>query len=259
MKFRKLFVLWIILGLIVPSAAIASEKGSMKAGMMEMEGSADAELESGMKSLKSKMDNMKDTVVETAEEGMEKVQDMVAGEAAEVMDAPVYTVDVSHSTLGFAVKHMVVGTTRGSFGEYEGKIHYNPNNQDDFHAEVTINAASIDTKNVDRDKHLRNEDFFGVETYPTIKFVSTRLDKTAAGLAIVGNLTMKDVTKEISVPVEISGPVKSPYGMDVIGINGAITINRQDYNISWSKNLDTGGLVVGDDVKLIIELEAQNK
>lgn len=170
-----------------------------------------------------------------------------------------YNIDASHSTFGFAVKHMAVGTTRGSFTTVEGAISYNPEDYSNFEAIVTIDANSIDTKNEGRDKHLRSADFFDTEQFPEITFYSTRLEKRGEGAVIIGNLTMKGVTKELTIPVEFSGPVKSPYGADVIGIAGQIRINRQDYGISFSKTLDNGGLMVADMVDVIIEIEANHK
>ena len=170
-----------------------------------------------------------------------------------------YDIDVTHSTLGFAVKHLGVGTTRGAFTDYTGVIEFNPEDYSTFSADVTIQATSIDTKVEARDNHLRNADFFDVEKYPTITFTSTRLEKRGAGAVIVGDLTIKDVTKTLTIPVTVSGPITSPFGGRVIGIAGQTIINRQDFNVSWSKNLDNGGLVVDDMVELIIEIEAQKK
>lgn len=170
-----------------------------------------------------------------------------------------YDIDVTHSTLGFAVKHMQVGTTRGGFNDYAGSVSYDPDDFSTFNAEVTIQANSIDTRQEARDKHLKTADFFDVEKFPTITFKSARLEKRGEGTVIVGDLTMKDVTREITFPVSISGPVTSPYGAKVIGIQGETVINRQDYGISFSKALDNGGLMVDDMVLLVIEIEAGAK
>lgn len=176
-----------------------------------------------------------------------------------VASAEEYTIDVSHSTLGFAVKHLGVGTTRGAFDDYTGVIVYDSEDLSKFKADVTIQATSINTRNEGRDKHLRNDDFFGVETYPTITFTSDRLEKRGGGHVIVGDLTIKDVTKQLTIPVQVNGPVVSPFGPTVFAIAGQTRINRQDFNVSWSKNLDAGGLVVGNEVDLIIELELMKK
>ncbi|MCA9394896.1 MAG: YceI family protein [Candidatus Omnitrophica bacterium] len=170
-----------------------------------------------------------------------------------------YEIDAAHSTLGFAIKHLGIGTTRGSFGTFEGNIVMDPEDPDAFDAVVTIDAASIDTKNEGRDKHLRSDDFFGVETYPEISFKATGLKQEGAGTVITGKLTMKDVTRTVSIPVEVSGPVQSPFGGEVIAIRGEFQLNRQDYNINWSKTMDSGGLVVADMVDVIVEIEAHHK
>jgi len=173
--------------------------------------------------------------------------------------APTYAIDPSHSTLGFAVKHLGVSTTRGGFDDYAGSITLDPEDDKTFNAEVTIQATSINTKNESRDNHLRSADFFDTANNPTITFQSTRLEKQGEGAVMVGNLTIKGVTKEITIPVTISGPVTSPMGASVIGIKGSTVINRQDFNVTWNKTLDNGGFVVGNDVELVVEVEAQAK
>ncbi len=170
-----------------------------------------------------------------------------------------YDIDVAHSTLGFAIKHLGIGTTRGSFGNFEGNITFDPQDYANFKAVASIDAASIDTKNEGRDKHLRSEDFFGVETYPEITFEAAKLEKKGDGAVLTGKLTMKDVTRTVSIPVEISGPVNSPFGGEVIAVRGQFQLNRQDYNIKWSKTMDSGGLVVADNVDVIVEIEAHHK
>lgn len=170
-----------------------------------------------------------------------------------------YEIDASHSTLGFAVKHLAVGTTRGGFNTYEGSVIFDPNDYSSFEAIVTIDANSIDTNNEGRDKHLRSPEFFDTEKFPEISFYSDRLEKRGEGNVIIGTLTMKGISQELTIPVELSGPVMSPYGSNVIGIKAQIQINRQDYGVSFSKTMDNGGLVVADMVDLIIEIEAHHK
>lgn len=170
-----------------------------------------------------------------------------------------YDIDVAHSTLGFAVKHLGISTTRGSFGTFEGHVIFDPDDYGSFKAVANIDAASIDTKNENRDKHLRSDDFFGVDTYPEITFVAEKLAETGDGAVITGKLTIKDVTRTVSIPVEITGPVQSPFGGEVIGLRGEFQLNRQDYNVKWSKTMDAGGLVVADMVNVIVEIEAHHK
>lgn len=169
--------------------------------------------------------------------------------------AATYNIDASHTTIGFAVKHMVVANVKGSFGDFSGTINYDADAPETMSASAVIKVASIDTKNADRDAHLRNEDFFDAEQFPEITFQTTSVSGTAPDLTLTGDLTMKGVTKEISLPVELSGPITDPWGNERIGLSGETTINRKDFNINWSKTLDNGGLVVADNVKLIIEIE----
>ena len=173
--------------------------------------------------------------------------------------AATYTIDPVHSTIGFAVKHLVVGTTRGDFEDYAGTIGFDGKDLASFSADVVIQAKSINTKNGDRDKHLRSADFLDVENNPTITFKGKSLAAKGDGFEVTGDLMIHGVTKEVVIPAEISGPVKSPFGDQVIGLAGEITINRQDFGVSWNKTMDQGGLMVSDDVKIIVEIEAHQK
>ena len=175
--------------------------------------------------------------------------------AGKVFAADVYSIDPAHSTIGFSVKHLVVGTTSGLFGDYAGTITYDPNDAAAFKAEATIQAKSINTNDAKRDAHLQAADFFDVEKFTTITFVSKSFD----GTNLVGDLTIKGVTKEVSIPVTVEGPVKGMMGDDVIGLSGQLKINRQDYGVNWNKTLDAGGLAVGNDVAITINLEAHKK
>lgn len=175
------------------------------------------------------------------------------------VEAAVYDIDPGHSTIGFAVKHLQVGTTRGGFGDYTGKIEYDESDLSKFNADVVIQAKSIDTKLEARDNHLRNPDFLDTDNNATITFKNAKLEKRGEGTVIVGDLTIRGVTKSVTIPVTIAGPVKSPFGADVIGINGQTRINRQDFGVSWNKALDNGGFVVDDWVDLVVEIEASSK
>jgi polyisoprenoid-binding protein YceI len=170
-----------------------------------------------------------------------------------------YAIDNAHSQIGFAVKHLMVSTTKGTFGDYTGSINFDPADLASFKAEAIIQAKSIDTNNDGRDEHLRNPDFFDVAQFPTIAFVSKSLAGSEGMYTLVGDLTMHGVTKEVSFPVEISGPVKSPMGGEVIGLSGQLVVNRQDYGIKFNKTMDAGGMMLGDDVTVSIDLEAHKK
>ena len=175
--------------------------------------------------------------------------------AVNVFAADTYAIDAGHTTIGFSVKHMMVSNTTGQFNKYDATISYDPKDLAASSISATVDVASIDTKNEKRDAHLKGADFFDTEKFPSITFVS----KTINADSIVGDLTIKGVTKEVTIPVEISGPVVTPFGSTVIGINGSFKINRQDYGVSWNKTLDQGGLAVGDEVTVNISIEAAKK
>jgi polyisoprenoid-binding protein YceI len=184
---------------------------------------------------------------------------LALGLAAPVVNAGTYEIDASHSSIGFSVRHMIVSTVRGSFGEFTGSFEYDAAKPADTKASAVIKTASIDTRNAKRDDHLRNEDFFDAPKFPDITFETTRVEADGGTLTLFGNLTMKGVTKEIALPVTFHGPITDPWGNVRAGFEGSTTINRQDWGISWSKNLDGGGLVVSDEVKLEISIEGIKK
>ncbi|MCG8608005.1 YceI family protein [bacterium] len=166
-----------------------------------------------------------------------------------------YAIDVSHSHVGFAVKHMVITNTKGEFNDFSGTIVLNESDITKSSVELVIKTASIDTDNERRDNHLKSGDFFEVEKYPEITFKSTSVKKSGDGYVLTGALTIKDVTKEVSFPFELVGPVQGRRGK-LIGAAASLMINRQDYGVSWSRTLDNGGLVVADNVKIELEIEA---
>jgi polyisoprenoid-binding protein YceI len=176
--------------------------------------------------------------------------------AATSTAAEKYDIDRSHSSVGFAVRHMVVTKVRGEFNEWSGTILYDDKDITRSSVEVSIRVASIDTKDAKRDEHLRSPDFFDVENHPTITFKSKRIEKKENGLVAVGDLTIRGVTKEIEIPFDFAGTVVDPYGNTRLGLSAKASVNRQDFGVSWSKKLDTGGLVVGDEVEIGIEVEA---
>jgi polyisoprenoid-binding protein YceI len=171
------------------------------------------------------------------------------------VQAATYALDASHTSIGFSVRHMVVANVKGSFGSFTGTINFDAEAPESTSASAIIQVSSVNTGNADRDAHLIQSDFFDAENHPEITFETTSVQGTAPDVVLIGNLTMKGVTKEIRLPVELSGPVTDPWGNERIGISGSTEINRQDFGITWSKTLDGGGLVVGDIVKLLIEAE----
>lgn len=167
--------------------------------------------------------------------------------------AEVYQVDPVHSTIGFGVKHMVVTTVKGSFRDFAGTVEYDAANPSALKVSGRVQTASINTANEKRDAHLRSPDFFDAGSFPEIVYESTRMENGV----LYGNLTIRGVTKEIAMPVTVNGPVNHPSGDKVvIGLEGTTKINRQDFGVTWSKVMDGGGLVVGDDVTLDIAIEA---
>jgi polyisoprenoid-binding protein YceI len=170
--------------------------------------------------------------------------------------AATYKIDPAHSNVGFSVRHVMVSTVRGSFGKFEGTVAYDPANLAASSVNVTIDAASIDTANDKRDEHLRSADFFDVAKFPTLTFASKRVEGAAGSLKVIGDLTIHGVTKEVTLDVD--GPteaVKNPWGMNVRGASATTTISRKDFGLTWNKALEAGGVVVGDDVKIQLDLE----
>ncbi len=167
--------------------------------------------------------------------------------------AAVYEIDPVHSDFGFAVKHMVITKVVGTFKKIEGQMEFDENNKLTS-ANALIAAESIYTKIEKRDNHLRSPDFFDVAKFPTITFKSTSIDHSVPGkLTITGNITIRDVTKEITLAAETLGPIKDPWGGTRMGISATGTLNRKDFGLTWNKVLESGGLVVDDTIELNIE------
>jgi polyisoprenoid-binding protein YceI len=172
-----------------------------------------------------------------------------------VFASDTYTIDAAHTNFSFMVRHMMISNVPGEFDRFTGEIIYSPKLMSDSRANITIDVDSINTRNSKRDAHLKSPDFFDAAQFSTISFVSTQFTPGA----ITGNLTMKGVTKVITIPVTISGPVKTMMGGKAIGITGSVTINRQDFGINWNKTLDQGGVAVSNDVLINISIEADQK
>jgi len=165
--------------------------------------------------------------------------------------------DPAHSSVEFRAKHMMVTTVKGRFTGVQGKIIGNV--EDPMHAEVdvVIDAATIDTHNDQRDVHLRTADFLDVENFPQITFKSTGIKQVDHNdLKVSGNLTIHGVTREVTLDVEINGVGKSPYGMEVGGLQAKTTISRKDFGLNWNVALETGGFLVSDEIKIEIDIEA---
>lgn len=168
-----------------------------------------------------------------------------------------YALDPSHSSIEFSVKHMVISNVKGTFDKFNAVIMYDPDNVEKSSVEVSIAVSSINTKDQKRDEHLRSPDFFDAENHAEITFKSDQVKKSGDGYVAVGTLTMRGVSKKIELPFQLNGPIVNPWGQTVIGIEIEYELDRKDYNVKWNKTMDSGGLVVGDDVKVEINLEAK--
>ena len=168
-----------------------------------------------------------------------------------------YTVDPAHSRIGFVARHAMVTKVRGSFDEFAGTAVLDGANPANSRVEVTIEAASIDTRNAQRDEHLRGNDFLAMQEYPKITFASTGVRQVGeTTFEVTGDLTIKGVTNEITIPFEFEGAAKDPFGNQRVGFEGSVTINRRDYGVTWNAALEGGGVLVSDKVTLEFEISA---
>jgi polyisoprenoid-binding protein YceI len=186
---------------------------------------------------------------------------ILAAAAAAAAQPVTWQIDPVHSTATFAVRHMMVTTVRGTFQKLAGTVQFDGKDVKTIVAQATINVASIDTREPKRDEHLRSADFFDAATFPTITFASKRVEPKGAGrFALVGDLTIKGVTREVTLDVEGPTPeIKDPGGNIRIGASATTRINRQDFGVSWNRALDAGGVVVGDEVAITLDLSLIRK
>ena len=172
-----------------------------------------------------------------------------------IQAADKYVADKAHTNIGFTVKHMVIATVPGKFQDYDIEFVFDEKDLSASSVKASIRKASIFTDDQKRDDHLRSADFFDVANYPEITFVSNTINKKGDGYTARGILTIRGVSKEIELPFNVFGPVNDPWGNTKLGIEASIQINRQDFNVSWNKTLDTGGLVVSNDVNIKLDVE----
>ena len=171
--------------------------------------------------------------------------------------ATTWQIDAKHSLVEFAVKHMMFTTVKGRFSDVSGTIIYDEADPARSSVEVEIAAASIDTRDESRDAHLRSGDFFDVERFPTITFKSTRVETAGRDkLRVTGDFTIRDVTREIVLDTELTGQGTNPWGQEVAGFTAETKINRKDYGLNWNAALEAGGVLVSDDVKITLEIQA---
>jgi polyisoprenoid-binding protein YceI len=168
-----------------------------------------------------------------------------------------WQIDPQHTAAQFSVRHMAISTVRGQFSSVKGTVQIDDTDVSKSIVDVTIDVTSVDTREPKRDAHLKSPDFFDAAKYPEMIFKSTKVEKTADGkLKVTGNLTIRGVTKEVILDVDgPTAPVKDARGMQRAGLTATTKINRQDYGVKWNAAMDNGGVVVGDEISIVIDLE----
>ena len=168
-----------------------------------------------------------------------------------------YTIDPSHSRLGFVVRHAMVTKVRGAFADFTGTITVDGANPAASSVAITAQLASVDTKDEGRDGHLRSADFFDTDNHPEMTFTSTSIAPDGDDeFKVTGDLTIRGVTKPVTIDLEYVGEAKDPFGNDRIGFEGKAEINRKDWGLEWNAALETGGILVGEKVKLELDISA---
>ena len=175
--------------------------------------------------------------------------------AAIASDCATWTIDPSHSTIEFVAKHMMITTVKGRFAEFEGTIVADETNLAGSTVDVTMKAASLDTRSEQRDAHLRSPDFLDVETYPEVTFRSTRIEGTKDEFQLTGDLTIRGVTRPITLDVSFEGEGKDPWGGTRASFSAKGKFDRRDYGLTWNVALETGGILVSNEVKINIEAQ----
>ncbi|CAM3860166.1 YceI family protein [Nocardioides zeicaulis] len=167
-----------------------------------------------------------------------------------------YVVDASHSRMGFSARHAMVTTVRGQFSDFEGTAHVDAEDPSASSVSIAIRPASISTGSADRDGHLVSADFFDAENHPALTFTSTSVERDGSEWTITGDLTIKGVTRSVTIPFEETGTAVDPFGNTRVGFEGATTINRKDWDLSWNAALETGGVLVSEKIKLELDISA---
>ena len=168
-----------------------------------------------------------------------------------------WAVDTMHSSIDFSIRHMMIAKVKGSFNQFEASIEADPNDLTTADIAFSVDVASVDTRNADRDAHLRSADFFDVENHPKMTFKATKIERTGDGeYEVTGDLTIRGVTRSETFKVTFEGAGKDPWGNHKAGFSAEGTIKRSDYGLTWNAALETGGVLVGDEVKIHLEIEA---
>ena len=167
-----------------------------------------------------------------------------------------WMIDSAHTEANFTVRHMMISNVRGQFQKVNGTVEFDEANPANTRVDMQIEVASVNTREEKRDAHLKSPDFFDAEKYPYLTLTSKRVEvKDATHARLIGDLTIRDVTKEVALDVEYNGSAKSPWGTTSAGFSAKITIRRKEWNLNWNVALETGGWLVGDDVHINVELE----
>jgi polyisoprenoid-binding protein YceI len=173
------------------------------------------------------------------------------------MAATTWNIDTAHSAIHFSVRHMVVSKTRGRFTKWSGQISFDPANPASSSVQVSIDPASVNTEEAQRDAHLRSPDFFDVEKYPQATYKSTKVEETGDDrYRITGDLTIHGVTKPVVLETVFEGSAKDPWGGERAGFAATASIDRREFGLGWNKVLEAGGVLVGDKIELTLEIEA---
>lgn len=168
-----------------------------------------------------------------------------------------WDLDPAHTRIGFSARHAMITTVRGSFNDFTGSFHADLDDMGKSYVEITLQVATIDTRNQQRDDHLRSGDFFEVEKWPEITFKSTQVEEVGDNAYVVsGDLTIRDVTRPVTIPLELLGVQQDAFGSLRAGFEGSRRINRRDYGLEWNMPLDAGGLMVSEKISLEFELSA---
>ena len=165
-----------------------------------------------------------------------------------------YVLDPSHTTIGFVTRHAMVTKVRGSFEEYTGAAVIDAANPGASSLTVEIDPASINTRNADRDAHVRSGDFLDVESYPKITFIGTDFAIKGDVAEVTGDLTIRDTTRSVTIPLEYQGAAKDPFGNTRVGFEGEAVISRSDFGLTWNAALETGGVLVSDKVRITLDV-----
>lgn len=166
-----------------------------------------------------------------------------------------WQVDPSHSDVGFSVPHMMISRVKGEFKEFSGKAEIDDKNLTRSQVTFEVKVASVDTDEAKRDEHLRGGDFFDAEKYPLMVFKSTKVRRAGKGYKVTGDLTLHGVTKPVTLAVTLTKPIQTPFGTTARGVSATGVIKRKDFGMTWNNTLDAGGLMVGEEVEIQVELE----